>query len=294
MNKRLTRLFLTYPFHSTKKEAAQKLLDFPLQFYSEDPNLLGESLKTPLLPEHTEEIVKGYRTLLKSFAHDNFNYLLGSTESTFVKKMSENWANYREQGYRAEIVGTQEDLEIYLMDDDVFHGAVLPYRNLNLPYKEYFRFRPPTSMNASLFVYAGPRKRLPFRELQELDLKKISYTEDMENYSEKIRALLVYLNRFNISIRAIDFGIYTSLKLNILDSTGKLVEGNPDPLAKEFHCLRAEMLFPPPYWVDLLSFWRFGKFIKKQFPEIFEKFSIIDIDGYMDKNLPIKFPESSK
>jgi len=293
----LIRRFSMFPFplHESSKEAVQSIKDFPLQFYSEIPDLLLVlSKKNPKVEQRgafKEGIVKAYETFLTLFANRDFDSLEGLVEYNIIRRLKFLDEKYQKLGYTYKLTGDIEDAQLFMLSPFIVAGSMLPYRNLNFP-SEFYEISEvktpikiePQAMRYLLKTDIKPAKS--FREYKDLNLKELNKSENLAPYKNGIMSLQGLMNRQNLVYIIEDYGIYTSFKLNVYNPNGVLVDGWNSKTRKEYHLIRIENVSLVGGRFSRFLFWRTGyySFMNKQLGDVLNQWTITDIDSFMIGN----------
>ncbi|CAG9328781.1 unnamed protein product [Blepharisma stoltei] len=294
----LKRYFsVAYPYHLKPKNLAQALIDFPLQFDSEEPDIMQEKHDSQvennkfLKEEGDSEGIKAvFETLLSSIAQENFISLEDLVEFNMLKKLKTSWEEYKKLGYKIMTTGSIDDAKVTVLDKTCTSGNFLPYRNLNFPKSEYeYTLIPGFKRRLPIHSYRIEDRNIKRKYLNDflsLDFKKINQDENIEQYLLEIKEIFVAMGSFPIFIATYDIGILSSYKLYVVDQNNAVCGGSNDPNKKEFHSLRLDyMTLPSGYlWNMILKFLKCDKFFSEKFTEWLRQYTIVDIDGFMDGN----------
>lgn len=284
------RCILNYPYHGLIK-TSEKLLDFPLLFSSfplETTQMFEEKNKAQV-----EGYIQAFHTFIEYFSQEKFNLLEDIAEYNMVQKLRSSWEVYKSQGYLMKLIGSPDSTKCFNITRDIFIGALLPFRNLNLP-KEYYNVQQEDYSTQQLNNYAKIQfkdqgfKNLSFSDFKNINLEEINKEKAQTEYLEKLLKIISLLNKFKIIIENVDIGFVTNYKILILDKLGNVIAGTDDE-STEFHSFRLEyVLSQIPFFS---GFTKAGieatSFISTELKSVVGQYTIIDIDGLMDKNLII-------
>lgn len=266
---------------------ALKTLDFDT--YIDQQTALPPSQKSilkaiinKLLPKKIKEDREGflhaYSTLLQSFVEDIDPEVF--CERNFARALKEQKASLADKKLSAKLIGDIKSTEVLLLNQYIVAGGITPLRNLTLPAINYeiFQSFKQGSLTSYEITYKHPIENVSLENFEESNLKHINTYTTAQDFLDLKQSLASYLDDFGLHIRVMDIGFYTTYKLNILDSEGKLVDGNPDPNVKEFHLLRFEKLSP------LRNDKETKEFLERHFEEDTNEYTISDLDGYLQGN----------
>ncbi|CAG9320273.1 unnamed protein product [Blepharisma stoltei] len=295
MNK-ISRAFSShYPYHIITKSEAQKLLDFPLQFYSEKyPKESKETRKS--YNHHWKKELEGIAyscgMFLSLLAKENLKELEDLLEWNMFKTLEKSIKIYKDSGYTISSIGSAENPKVEVLDVNTYEGCLLPYRNLNLesskyktqsyldkePYPSYHRYKLKTEDSITDII---PE----FYEFESLNLKEICTSGNAEIYKEQIDELRWYLDKCHIKIWVIDIGYISTFKLLVKNKEGDIVEGTNDENKLEFHSFRMEMSVYEEGLVNCMfdPQGRLKRFLKAN-QGLLDQYTISDVDGFMNGN----------
>ncbi|CAG9329455.1 unnamed protein product [Blepharisma stoltei] len=296
----MRRMFSSlYPYHTIEKSKAQKLIDFPLQFYSENfPKKEQEPIPSISYNDEIAETLEGATygcgTFLSLLAEENFKDLEDLVEWNMFKALEKSIKSYKDQGYTITSIGSTENSKAEILDFNMYVGCLLPYRNLNLEVSQYEIFSEENKEPLpKVHEYKIKTEEdwsysdLPdFLEFESLNLKEISRGGNIELYKRRIERLGRLLNFNPITMHVIDIGYTSTFKLLVKDKEGKIIEGTNDENKQEFHSFRMESviyeenlfekLFDPSHSLQ--------NFLNEKFPGLLNQFTISDVDGLMNGN----------
>lgn len=281
-----------YPYHSLLKAATQNLVDFPIQFGS----------KTNIDPEdysfeenETAGFIQGYKVFMEAFVAQDFKSLEDIAEWTMVYRLKSVWDKYEKLGYSMKLVGSPDSIKCFYIAKDLYIGSLCPLRNLNYP-SEYYDIdskrvseRLDDGLKAEIIQLKDfEYKMYEVEELESLDLHKINREFDKSEYADQVLCLIRLLSNFPLIVLNVDVGFVTDYKIVVLDSAGCVVGGSDDK-SLEFHTFRFEKTIPNSiHWISITKKSRkIKEFLKKLLENYLHQYIIIDIDGFMDKNLII-------
>ena len=284
-----------YPLHESSKEAVQSIKDFPLQFYSQIPELLliaaKKNPKVVLHGSFKKGIVKAYETFLTLFANRDFDSLDGLVEYNIIRRLKLLDEKYQQLGYTYKIVGDITDAQLFMLSPFIVLGSMLPYRNLNFPseFYEITKIKTPIKIETQTMRYLIKTDVKPaksFKEFKDLNLKELNQSENLAPYKERIMSLQALMNKQSLVYIIEDYGIYTSFKLNVYNPNGVLVDGWDSKSRMEYHLIRMENTNLMGGGFSRFLFWGSGyyPFMTKQLEEVLNQWTITDIDCFMHGN----------
>jgi hypothetical protein len=266
---------------------ALKTLDFDT--YIEEQTALPSSQKNmlkaiinKLLPkkikQDREGFVHAYSTLLQSFVEDIDPELF--CEHNLARALKEQKASLSDKKLSLKLIGDIKSTEVLLLNQYIITGGITPLRNLTLPATNYdiVQSFKQGSLTSYEITYKHPIDNVSLDNFKDSNLKHINTYTTPQDFLDLKQSLASYLDEFGLHIRVMDIGFYTTYKLNIFDSEGKLVNGNADPNIKEFHLLRFEKLSP------LNNDKETKEFLEKHLEEDTNEYMISDLDGYLKGN----------
>ena len=189
------------------------------------------------------------------------------------------------------LIGDPNSIKTCIIAHEMFQGSILPHRNCNLP-SEYYDFQQYSLSALTLNLIKIKQmnyKDLNFKEFENLDLDKINKQYLQSEHFDELKRLLNHLITYKIIVENLDVGIKSSYKIIVLDKDGNLVDGS-DNSDEEFHTMRLELVyykfpwFALPFIGDNLEG---KKFMLKQLKNFYLQHTIVDFDGFMNKNLII-------
>ena len=287
----LKKVILNYPYHKLDKASTQSLIGFPLYLNSSfwEVSTFSE-LKSP---RHADGFVQAYNLFIEYLSEENFDSLEGLVEWNMIQRLKIAWLKYKSLGYSMKLIGSPDSSRCFTITNDVYIGSIIPLRNLNFPSEYYDIFTETMSTTAVNTVEYFRLKNLKlkdlsFEEFMLMNLVGINNEYLQGKYYNEILRIISLMNIYKIKAEASDIGIVTNYKVVVVDSMGNVVEGgnNGD---NEFHCLRfeyARTFFP---WIS--RFTGQGRsalrFAATKLQSVLFQYTIIDVDGFMNKNLII-------
>ncbi|OMJ95805.1 hypothetical protein SteCoe_697 [Stentor coeruleus] len=286
---RLRRAIGNYPYHKFSRSQLSSLQNFPLILNSE-PDIEYDWAK--IFNEY-EGFAKVFQIFMESFAHGKYKTLDNLAEVNLLARLANAWEPYNSAGYSMSLIGNPESIKITSIAHHNYIGTFFPFRNLNLP-TEYYKFR---NLNfderfATSFTIAEIRDikypKASFSDFNHLDLEKINKEYSLSSHKEEILKLKTHMKKFPLLAWIIDIGILSNYKIIIKDLQGKVAYGNEDD-KEEFHSMRLEYVREFP---SIGSFFtsegtKAKKFYMEKLGSHYKQYTIVDIDGFVDKNLII-------
>lgn len=120
--KAVIRMFSTaYPYHLTPKINAQKLIDFPIQFYSNKFTHSEEEKKNhkfsmPIDDDTKDGIQFACGEFLSIFGEGRISELKDLVEFNLFKKLDSSWKNLKDSGCSIKLIGNTENPTIEVLD----------------------------------------------------------------------------------------------------------------------------------------------------------------------------------
>lgn len=284
--KLLTRPFTQgYPYLAKQKFYHKVINDFPLAFNS-SLNVLpkAEYLDTD---EEKEGIAQMYKTYINALVSGDLDSLDTLVEYNMIYRTNVALNNLKEKGFSLHLAGEGKVFEISCVKKTDYAGSLLPLRNLNFP-SEFYDITKTVEEDVEAFYYVFKSLENPkdFSSFEDLDLELINKADDLEKYREKISSLLTLMNQYFLIFENFDIAINTDLKIVVKNEKGEIVAGKDDN-EPEFHVLRIELCevrSPSIFNFFKKSNWQF---LNTKFKNFLNQYTIVDIDGFMNKNLII-------
>ena len=210
-------------------------------------------------------------------------------EYNFLQKIKKSVQNLNSKGYKIRKSGDLLDTKVKLISRETYYGNILPHRNLNFPKSNYF-YRPPL-FERKTYVYSlnQPDGATSDEEhFPKMNLNELNKSPDPHSIEKNILSFISFLGLDAAYYIHLDFGIYSSYKLFIEDSNGKLVAGKNDQ-SFEFHSLRLENCKLINHFGGYFFFLHIERLVMTSIllEDRLDSFFVIDFDGFMNKNLLI-------
>lgn len=288
-NMSFKKIIGNYPYHKFGRSQLSSLQNFPLILNSE-PDIEYEWYDGG---SEYEGFAKAFQIFMESFASRKYSDLDNLAEVNMITRFMNSWEPHHASGYHMSLIGNPESIKIASIAHHNYIGTFLPFRNLNLP-TEYYTFihKKFDDKFVSSFTRAEIRDikypKASFSEFEDLDLEKLNKEYSLSSHKEEILKLISHMRKFPLMAWITDVGILSNYKIIIKDSQGKIVYGNEDD-KEEFHSMRFEYIRDFPSFTNLLTFEgaRARKFFREKLGNYYKQFTIVDVDGFIDKNLII-------
>ena len=290
---------MRWPIHLLKNyhDPSRQLFDFPLKFGTYDsPSsnyvrpkqaLSNRIIKSFVLnAADREEIIHKFIKLLWGM-QDNSPELSKIMKPEICAKVENSLKKLKTLGYRTKLINKWEKVLEWSVYGYMRYEGLSPFEYQNFSYHNYkihqinvvsFPIRMEFLLDKSLLYQEKPHQK---------ELINYSNPFDIRNLPKESSHLHAMLEKYPVSIIAIDAGILSKLKFHIIDlySKSQVVEGEKSGDEHEFHLIRYEKVFPK----DLEKYENdmdYKRFMDTNFSQEQSNWIISDIDQYLH-HLPI-------